>query len=112
LRFYLHLLSNNLNLVFQIAIGFFQFHEQLFQAEQNWLPESYCQVHEKDCINRQATDIEDLLFDFDKRDQLIIVHQHAKSKVYPTRHSQLSRLSLDQGQLNNVEDIPSNEDTD
>jgi len=101
-----------LNLVFQIAIGFFQLHIQLFQAEQNRLPESYRQVHEKDCVNRQATNIEDLLFDFNKRDQLIIVHQHAKSKVNPTHHSQLSRLSLHPGQLNNVEDIPSNEDTD
>ena len=76
------------------------------------MPESNCQEHEKDCVNNQATDIEDLLFDFDKRDQLIIVHHHTEGKVNPAHHSELPRLSLHPSQLNNVEDILSDEDTD
>ena len=75
------------------------------------MPESSCQEHEKDCVNNQATDIEDLLFGFDKRGQLIIVHHHAEGKVDPTHHSGLSRLSLHPSQLNNVEDILGDEDT-
>jgi len=76
------------------------------------LSESNCQEQEKDCVDNQATDIEDLLLDFDKHDQLIIVHRHAEGAVDPTHHSGLSRLSLHPSQLDNVEDILSDEDTD
>jgi len=109
---YLRLSISNLPLVHQISVGLPKFFYQLFIAEQNRLSESNCQEHEKDCVNNQATDIEDLLFDFDKRGQLIIVHQHAESAVNPTHHSGLSRLSLHPSQFNNVEDILSDEDTD
>ena len=98
--------------IFWIDNFLFKVHEKLFQAEQTQLPGSNYQVHEKDCVNNQATDIEDLLLDFDKRDQLIIVHRHAEGKVYPARHLELPRLSLHPSQLNNVEDILSDEDTD
>ena len=76
------------------------------------MSESNYQENEKDCVNNQANYIYDLLFDFDKRDQLIIVHQHAEGAVNPTHHSGLSRLSLHPSQLNNVEDILSDKDTD
>ena len=76
------------------------------------MPESNYQEHEKDCVNNQTTDIEDLLFHFDKRDQLIKVHHHAEGKVNPAHRSELSRLSLYKSQLNHVEDILSDEDTD
>jgi len=112
MRIYLRLSISDLPLVHQISFGFPKFFYQLFKAQQNWLSKSNCQEHEKDCVNSQATDIEDLLFDFDKRDQLIIVHHHAESTVYPTHHSGLSRLSLHPSQLNNVEDILCDEDTD
>jgi len=63
-----------LQTVYQISFGLLKFFYQLFKIEQNRLPESNYQEYEKDCVNNQATDIEDLLFDFNKRDQLIIVH--------------------------------------
>ena len=89
----------------------FRFLEKLFQAQDARWPQSNKQEHEKDCVTSPATDIEDLLFDFDKRGKLIIVHHHAEGKVDPTHHSGLSRLSLQPSQLNYVEDILSNEDT-
>jgi hypothetical protein len=92
-------------LVHQISLGFKKFFYQLSKAEENRLPESNCQEHEKGCVNNQTTDIKDLLFDFDKRRHLIIVHQHAEGAINPTHHSGLSRFSLHQSQLNNVEDI-------
>jgi hypothetical protein len=90
LIFYLHLSISNLPLVHQISFGLNKFFDQLSKAEENRLPESNCQEHEKGCVNNQTTYIEDLLFDFDKRRQLIIVHQHAEGKVNPTHHSGLS----------------------
>jgi len=104
MRFYLRLSISDLPLP--------KLFDQLFKAQQNWLSKSNCQEHEKYCVNSQATDIEDLLFDFEKRDQLVIVDQHAEGAVNPTHHSRLSRLSLHPSQLNNVEDILSDEDTD
>ena len=112
MRFYLRLSISNLLLVHQISFGLLKFFYHLFKIDQNRLPESNYQEYEKDCVNNQSTDIEDLLFDFDKRDQLIIVHRYAKGAVNPTHHSGMSRLSLHPSQLDNVEDILSNEDTD
>jgi hypothetical protein len=112
MRFYIRPSISNLLIVHQISFGLLKFFNQLFKAEQNRLSQSNCQEHEKDCVNDQATDIECFLFDFDKRDKLIIVHRHAESTVYPSHHSGLSRLSTHPSQLNNVEDILSDEDTD
>jgi len=112
MRFYFRLSNSNLLFDHRLSFGFLKFFGQLFKAEQNRLPKSSCQEHEKDCVNNQATDIEDFLFDFDKRDQLIIVHQNAESAVNPTHHSGLSRLSLHPNQLDNVEDVLSDEDAD
>jgi hypothetical protein len=111
LRINFHLSFSNLLSSHQTRFGLSQFHEQLFQAQDARLSQSNCQEHEKDRVNNQAIDIEDLLFDFDKRGQLIIVHHHAEGKVDPTHHSGLSRLSLHPSQLNNVEDILGDEDT-
>jgi len=94
LKFDTHLVMFNLLPVYHICTGLFQFYDQLFQAEQNRLPESNYQEREKDCINNQAADIEDILFDFDKHDQLIIVHRNAEGKVNPAHHLVFSRLSL------------------
>jgi len=112
MRLYFDLSIYNLLLVLQISFGLLNFFDQLSKAEENRLPESNCQEHEKGCVYNQTTDIEDLLFDFDKRRQLIIIHQHAEGAINPTHHSGLSRLRLHQSQLNNVEDILSDEDTD
>jgi len=99
-------------LVHQISFGLLKFFYQLFKIEQIRLSESNYQEYEKDCVNNQATDIEDLLFDLDKSDQLVIVYQHAEGAVNPTHYSGLSRLSLHPSQLYNVEDILNDEDTD
>jgi hypothetical protein len=96
--------------VFQVGIKFLQVHDQLFKTKQTRLPESNSQEHEKDCVNNQATDIEDLLFSFDKSDQLIIVHQHAECKLYPVHHLQPSRLGPNPGLMNNLVDILNKED--
>jgi len=111
-RYYFHLSISNLLLVHQISLCLNKFFDQLSKAEENRLPESNCQEHEKGGVHNQTADIEDLLFDFDKRRQLIIVRQHAEGAINPTHHSGLSRFSLHQSQLNNVEDILSDEDTD
>jgi len=97
--------------IFLIGVCFFQLHEQLFKTEQNRLPESHNQEHEKVCVNNQTTDIEDVLIDFDKRGQLIIVHQHAKYEVNPVHYSDLSRFSFYPSQLKSIVDILGNEDT-
>ena len=112
MRIYLRLSISNLLLVHQIRLGLPKFFDQLSKAEENRLPESNCQEHEKGGVHNQTADIEDLLFDFDKRRQLIIVHRHAEGTINPTHHSGLSRLRLHPSQLNNVEDILSDEDTD
>ena len=112
MRFDLRLSISNLIPFHQIWIDVFHFLEKLFEAKQNRCPQSHHQKHEKDWINNQATDIEDLLFDFDKHNQLIIVHWYAEGKVDPPHHSALPRLSFHPSQLNNVKDIPSDEDTD
>jgi hypothetical protein len=112
MRFYLRPSISNLLIVHQISFGLLKFFNQLFKAEQNRLSQSNCQEHEKDCVNDQATDIKCFVFDFDKHDKLIIVHRHAESTVDPTYHSGLSRLSLHPSQLDKVEDILCEEDTD
>ena len=76
------------------------------------MPESHYQVQEKYCGHTQTAEIEDLLFDFDKRNQLIIVHQHAEGKVNPPHHSKLRRFSLHPSQLKSVIDVLNDEDSD
>ena len=96
--------------VFQICFYFFQVNEQLFQAKQTRLSQSNYQEHEKYRVNNQATEIKDVLVDFKKCSQLIIVHQHAKGKVNPAHYSGVPRLSLDPCQLNSVVEIPNDKD--
>ena len=67
-------------------------HEKLFEAKYARLPESDCKKQVKGCAGDQTTHIEYLFYAFDKCGQLVVIHQHAESKVNPAGHLKLSWL--------------------
>ena len=88
--------------ILPLVIGPFHVYDQLSQAKYTRLPETYYHEQEKDCDDDQAADIEDLLVDLDKRDHLIVVHNHAEREVNPACHSELLWRGPNPGQLNSV----------
>ena len=108
----LFLLPASLSFLTDFGIGTipFQFHKQLFQGVKTRLPESNYQEQEKDYDHHQTGDIENLLLVLDKCGQLIIVHYHAESKVYPVLHLELSRLSSYPRQLNSEVNVLNDKD--
>ena len=75
--------------VFNIKVGPFYLYNQLFQADQTQITEGYCHKQETDYIDGPATEIENILVDFNKCDRLIIIYHHAEGKVNPFRHSDI-----------------------
>ena len=90
------------NLISPLVNGPLHAHDKLFQADHTWLPEIHYHEEENDCDDDQAADIEDLLVDLDKRDHLIVVHNHAEREVNPACHSELWWRGPNPGQLNSV----------
>ena len=76
-------------LVFPICLVTFYVDYKLSQADHTWLPEIHYHEEENDCDDDQAADIKDLLVDLDKRDHLVVVHNHAERIINPACHSEL-----------------------
>ena len=75
--------------VFAIYRRFFEVYNQLFQVDYTRLADNYYHKYENDYVDDPATAIENVLVDFNKCDQLIVVHHHAEGKVNPVRHLDL-----------------------
>ena len=79
----------------------------MFEVEETPLTKIHYYKQKNAGVNDPATYIKHLLFHFDKRDQLVVVHRNAESKVNPPHYSKLSRLCFHMCQLEPVENIVS-----
>ena len=87
------------------------FEGEVFEGDEGWEAESNYQKQEKYCIDHQPTDIKHLLVDFEKCDQLVVIHRHAESKVDPVCGAELSRLGPHLCQLYSEVDVLDGEDS-
>jgi len=78
-----------LPLIFHIEMGPFYKYNQIFEVNQTRIAESDYHEYETDYVDEPATIIENVLLDFNKCDQLIITHHHAKCKINPFHYLDL-----------------------